>query len=91
MAGLWPTSWWSALKVAIERLFDRKAPQGAIEKGCYAQYATPQDLGRTAAEIVLALATFDRARAHEMGEHRKAERGSPFYGLPQVAELLGLK
>jgi hypothetical protein len=57
----------------------------------YPQYATPQDLGKDAAGIVLALTTFDKARAHEMGEHRKAERCSPFYGLPQVAELLGLK
>jgi hypothetical protein len=41
--------------------------------------------------MVLAIATFDRARAHDMAELRHAAIGSPFYGLPQVAEVLGLK
>ena len=48
------------------------------------------DLGRTAAEMVLAIATLDKARAHELATNRNAPIGSPFYGLPQAAEDLGL-
>ena len=80
-----------AMKVAITRLLERLGPTRALEAPRYEQYPTPADLGRTAAEIVLALATLDKARAHELAEYRNAPIGSPFYGLPQVAEDLGLK
>ena len=77
-------------RAAIMRLLARMAPQGAPERSRYAQYPTPADLGRTAAETVLAIATLDKARAHEIAEWRNAPIGSAFYGLPQVAEDLGL-
>ena len=38
-----------------------------------------------------AIETFDKARAHELAAGRNAPIGSPFYGLPQVAEDLGLE
>ena len=79
-----------ALQAAIMRLLERMGPQGAVERSRYAQYPTPADLGRTAAETVLAIATLDKARAHELAAYRNAPIGSPFYGLPQVAEDLGL-
>jgi hypothetical protein len=50
----------------------------------------PAHLGRTAADSVLAVATLDKARAHELAPRRNAPIGSAFYGLPQVAEDLGL-
>ena len=89
----WQTSRFDceALKTAITRLFERMGPQGLVETSRYAQYPTPTDLGRTAAETVLAIATLDRARAHELAALRNAPIGSPFYGLPQVAEDLGLR
>jgi hypothetical protein len=80
----------AALRHAIDRLLARMAPAGGVEKRRYAQYATPEELGRTAAETVLALATLGKGRAYELAESRKAGIGSPFYGLPQVAEVLGL-
>jgi len=79
-----------ALAAAIMRLLERIGPPGAAEPSRYAQYPTPADLGRTAAETVLAIATLDKARAHELAALRNAPIGSPFYGLPQVAEDLGL-
>ena len=79
-----------ALQAAIMRLLERMGPQGAAERSRYAPYPTPADLGRTAAETVLAIATLDKARAHELAAWRNAPIGSPFYGLPQVAEDLGL-
>ena len=79
-----------ALGAAIMRLLERIGPPGAAEPSRYAQYPTPADLGRTAAETVLAIATLDKARAHELAAYRNAPIGSPFYGLPQVAEDLGL-
>ena len=79
-----------ALAAAITRLLERIGPPGAAEPSRYAQYPTPADLGRTAAETVLAIATLDKARAHELAALRNAPIGSPFYGLPQVAEDLGL-
>src|SRR5215469_13563963 len=79
-----------ALRTAITRLLDRMGPGGLVEPSRYAQYPTPADLGRTAAETVLAIATLDKARAHELAAWRNAPIGSPFYGLPQVAEDLGL-
>jgi hypothetical protein len=39
----------------------------------------------------MAIATLDKARAHAIADYRRAPIGSPFYGLPQVAEDLGLK
>ncbi len=45
----------------------------------------------TAAETVLAIATLDKARAHALAAWRDAPIGPPFYGLPQVAEDLGLR
>ena len=66
------------------------APQGAAERPRYAQYPTPADLGRTA-ETVLAIATLDKARAHELAAYRNAPIRSPLYGQPQVAEDLGLR
>lgn len=80
-----------ALVAAIMRLLERMGPQGTVERSRYAQYPTPADLGRTAAETVLAIATLDKARAHELAAYRNAPIGSPFYGLPQVAEDLGLR
>ncbi len=80
-----------ALQAAIARLLERMGPRGAAERSRYAQYPTPADLGRTAAETVLAIATLDKARAHELAALRNAPIGSPFYGLPQVAEDLGLR
>jgi hypothetical protein len=65
------------------RLLERMGPQGAVERSRYAQYPTPADLGRTAAETVLAIATLDKARAHELAAWRNAPIGSPFYGLPR--------
>jgi hypothetical protein len=89
----WQTSRFDfeALKTAIMRLLDRMGPERAIEKSRYEEYPTPADLGRTSAETVLAIATLDKARAHELAGYRNAPIGSPFYGLPQVAEDLGLK
>src|SRR5215467_2167250 len=48
----WQTSRFDceALKTAITRLFERMGPQGLVETSRYAQYPTPTDLGRTAAE-----------------------------------------
>jgi hypothetical protein len=88
----WQTSRFDfeALAAAIIRLLERMGPPGAAERSRYAQYPTPADLGRTAAETVLAIATLDKARAHEIAEYRGAPIGSAFYGLPQVAEDLGL-
>jgi len=80
-----------ALKAAIERLLERMKPARAVEASRYEQYPKPADLGRSAAEIVLAIATLDTARAHEFAAHRNAPIGSVFYALPQVAEDLGLK
>ena len=80
-----------ALKVAITRLLDRLGPARAVEASRYEPYPTPAELGRSAAEIVLAIATLDKAQAYDMAEYRNARIGSPFYGLPQVAEDLGLK
>ena len=82
---------YEALKAAIARLMERMAPARAAEKSRYKEYSTPAELGRTAAEIVLAIATLDKAGAHEHAAHRNAAIGSPFYGLPQVAQDLGLK
>ncbi len=89
----WQTSRFDfeALGAAIMRLLERMAPRGAVERSRYTQYPTPTDLGRTAAETVLAIATLDKARAHELAAYRNAPIGSPFYGLPQVAEDLGLR
>jgi hypothetical protein len=89
----WQTSRFDfeALKAAIERLLERMKPARAVEASRYEQHAKPADLGRTAAEIVLAIATLDKAQAHEHAAYRNAAIGSPFYGLPQVAEDLGLK
>jgi hypothetical protein len=56
-----------------------------------AEFDWQAELGRTAAETVLAIATLDKARAHELAAYRNAPIGSPYYGLPQVAEDLGLK
>ena len=39
---------------------------------------------------MLTIATLDKARAQELAVYRNAPIGSPFYGLPQVAEDLGL-
>jgi hypothetical protein len=88
----WQTSRFDfeALQAAIMRLLERMGPQGTVERTRYTQYPTPADLGRTAAETVLAIATLDKARAHELAAWRNAPIGSPFYGLPQVAEDLGL-
>jgi hypothetical protein len=80
-----------ALKVAIGRLMERMAPARAVEKARYEKYPTPAELGRDAAEIVLTIATLDKARAHEIAAYRDAPIDSPYYGLPQVAEDLGLK
>ena len=80
-----------ALQAAIMRLLERMGPQGAAERSRYAQHATPADLGRTAAETVQAIATLDKARAHELAAYYNASIGSPFYGLPQAAEDLGLR
>ena len=80
-----------ALKAAIARLLERMGPERPVETSRYEQYPTPADLGRTAAETVLAIATLDKARAHELAAYRNAPIGSPFYGLPQVAEDLRLK
>jgi hypothetical protein len=80
-----------ALKAAIERLLERMRPERAVEASRYEQYPKPADLGRTAAEIALAMATLDKARAHEMAAYRDAGIGSAVYALPQVAEDLGLK
>ena len=88
----WQTSRFDfeALAAAIMRLLERMGPQGAAEPSRYPHCPTPADLGRTAAETVLAIATLDKARAHELAAYRNAPIGSPFYGLPQVAEDLGL-
>jgi hypothetical protein len=48
-----------ALKAAVVRLLERMGPERAVERSRYGQYPTPADLGRTAAETVLAIATFD--------------------------------
>ncbi len=80
-----------ALKTAIARLLERMGPQRAVEASRYELFETPAELGRTAADTVLAIATLDKARAHELAEYRNARIGSPFYGLPQAAEDLGLK
>ena len=88
----WQTSRFDleALQAAIMRLLERIGPPGAVEPSRYPHCPTPADLGRTAAETVLAIATLDKARAHELAAWRTAPIGSPFYGLPQVAEDLGL-
>jgi hypothetical protein len=88
----WQTSRFDfeALQAAIMRLLERMGPQGAVEQSRYPHCPTPTDLGRTAAETVLAIATLDKARAHELAAWRNAPIGSVFYGLPQVAEDLGL-
>ena len=80
-----------ARKAAIARLLERMGPGREVERSRYAQYPAPANLGRTAAETVLALATLEKARAHELAAFRGAPIGSPFYRLPQVAEDLGLK
>ena len=89
----WQTSRFDfeAFKAAIEHLLERMKPARAVEASRYEQYPKPAHLGRTAAEMVLAIATLDKARAHELAEYRNAAVGSVFYGLPQVAEDLGLK
>ena len=89
----WQTSRFDfeALQAAIARLLERMAPQGAVETSRHAHCPTPADLGRTAAETVLAIATLDNARAHELAALRNAPLGSVFYGLPQAAEDLGLR
>src|SRR5215831_18870652 len=46
--------------------------------------------GKVMEAAALAIATLDKARAHELAAWRNAPIGSPFYGLPQVAEDLGL-
>jgi hypothetical protein len=80
-----------ALKIAIERLLEQMRPERAVEASRYEQYPTPGHLGRTAADVVLAIATLGKERAHELAAYRNAAIGSPYYGLPQVAEDLGLK
>jgi hypothetical protein len=67
------------------------ALQRGLEKSRCKDYPTPADLGRSTAEIVLAIATLDKAYAHAFGAHRNAPIGSPFYGLPQVTEDLDLR
>ena len=47
--------------------------------------------GPAAAETVLALATLENGRAYEFAEGRKVGIGSPFHGLPEAAEVLGLR
>src|SRR5262249_53616391 len=42
--------------------------------------------GKVMEAAALAIATLDKARAHELAAWRNAPIGSPFYGLPQVAE-----
>jgi hypothetical protein len=61
-----------ALQAAIMRLLERMRPPGAVERSRYAQYPTPADLGRTAAETALAIATLDKARVHELAAWRIA-------------------
>ena len=46
--------------------------------------------GKVMEAAALAIATLDKARAHELAAWRNAPIGSAFYGLPQVAEDLGL-
>jgi len=90
----WQTSRFDfeALKAALEHLLERMKPARAVEASRYGpQYPKPADLGRTAAEMVLAIATLDKARAHEVAAYRDAAIGSVFYALPQAAEDLGLK
>jgi hypothetical protein len=80
-----------ALKAAVARLLEQMRPERAIEASRYEQYPTPGHLGRAAADMVLAIATLDKARAQELAEYRNAAIGSVFYGLPQAADDLGLK
>jgi hypothetical protein len=78
-----------ALAAAIMRLLERMGPPGAVERSRYAQYPTPADLGRTAAETVLAIATLDKARAHEIADTAARRSGRRFMGCRRWRRIWG--
>jgi hypothetical protein len=78
-----------AFKCAVTQILDRLAPAGEVGSSRYPIGQTPEEIGRTAAQLVFALLRSPDT-LHAMAEQRGARRGSLLNVYPQAARDLGL-